>query len=326
LSETNELFGEAPDMSEWENMEDGVTAPEEPAAVEPDAAPEEEAAEPEADPDGTEEDTGPEPELDPAALQAELAQLQAKLAEKDLMIGRQSEEVGEIRQLREQMAVIQEQQQRPQVSDWDSLIDDDPARAAQLALQAGNGVAYEQAKRAWEEYSPGAPAIYEQGMRLQHRLDQLEGRLEQTTAPLQQQQAQTQIAGVYEAVRKQYPDFDQFESAMSQLIDTRPMLKDMFAKVVQQGSPDEQFAYLEDLHALASGRKADTLREAAKEVARDHATETLRAKQEAQVASASANMDTGPSRTAAQQMADRIGAEWDEIEKPYKDGWQIGPA
>jgi len=325
LSETNELFGEAPDMSEWENMEDGVTAPEEPAAVEPDAAPEEEAAEPEADPDGTEEDTGPGPELDPAALQAELAQLQAKLAEKDLMIGRQSEEVGEIRQLREQMAVLQEQQQRPQVSDWDSLIDENPARAYQTAVAQNDAFRTQQAREAWEDLSPGAPDMFDANRYLYKKLTDLEQRVTKTTAPLQQQ-AQTQIAGVYEAVRKQYPDFDQFESAMSQLIDTRPMLKDMFAKVVQQGSPDEQFAYLEDLHALASGRKADTLREAAKEVARDHATETLRAKQEAQVASASANMDTGPSRTAAQQMADRIGAEWDEIEKPYKDGWQIGPA
>jgi hypothetical protein len=251
---------------------------------------------------------------DAAALQAQIAALEKRLADKDDFAGRLSNELGELRKLQEQAL---EHASRPQVSDWDSLIDDDPARAAQIALQAGDNYRYQQAREAWNDVAPGAPEVFEQNLRLQKQMADLEQRFTQTAEPLAAQQKTQQVATAYSAIREQYPDFDKFEDAMAEVVETRPLVKRNLAAALQSGDANEQYAVLEDLYLITAGRKSDTLREAQTQAAQSFAEETLKAKQDAVVVSA----------TSTQAEPVQPKTWWDEAladDASRDSGWNVG--
>lgn len=247
------------------------------------AAAEEQAAERARDEKGRfakQEDT------DAAALKAQIEALEKRLADKDDFAGRLSNELGELRKLQEQAL---EQQSRPQISDWDALIEDNPARAAQVALQAGDGYRYQQARQAWDELAPGAPDLFEHNFRLQKQLDELAAELKQGIAPIAEQQQVATTAAAYKRALEQYPDFDQHEETMQQIVDTNPVLKDALQLAVKSGDQDKQYSALSTIYQLATGRASDTLTAEAKKVAASLAQETLQAKQDAIVVSATSN-------------------------------------
>jgi hypothetical protein len=327
LSET-EFYATDGDDEFWGQLgHEGEAAAEAPAEPEPvaEAAPEP-ADEPEAveepaegrprNPDGTfaaKEQPEPQEEADASALQAQIQALEKRLADKDDFAGRLSNELGELRKLQEQAL---EHAQRPQVSDWDSLIEENPEQAARLAIQGGDNYRYQQAREAWNDLAPGAPALFEQGLRMEKQIQDLEARFTQTTQPLQQQQQTQQIAGAYQQIQAKYPDFDKFEDAMAEVVETRPLIKESLTKVLTSGSPEEQVAFLEDLYVLTAGRASDTLQAARTEAAQSFAQETLAAKQDAIVVSATS--------TAAEPVQAKTW--WDVAEADEKrraDGWNI---
>jgi hypothetical protein len=332
----SEFFGDDPnDDPFWAELgSEGATAE--------DAAPEAEAVEVEAPEAGFEIEAAPEAVEEPAAegrarnadgtfaakaepaeepeasdasaLQAQIAALEKRLADKDDFAGRLSNELGELRKLQEQAL---EHASRPQVSDWDSLIDDDPARAAQMALQAGDNYRYQQAREAWNDVAPGAPEVFEQNLRLQKQMADLEQRFTQTAEPLAAQQKTQQVATAYSAIREQYPDFDKFEDAMAEVVETRPLVKRNLAAALQSGDANEQYAVLEDLYLITAGRKSDTLREAQTQAAQSFAEETLKAKQDAVVVSA----------TSTQAEPVQPKTWWDEAladDASRDSGWNVG--
>jgi hypothetical protein len=330
LSET-EFYATDGDDEFWGQLgHEGEAPTEAPAEPEPvaEAAAPEPADEPEAveepaaedrprNPDGTfapkaAEEAAPE-EADASQLQAQIAQLEKRLADKDDFAGRLSNELGELRKLQEQAL---EHAQRPQVSDWDSLIEESPEQAARLAIQGGDNYRYQQAREAWNDLAPGAPALFEQGLRMEKQIMDLEARFTQTTQPLQQQQQTQQVAQAYQQIQAKYPDFDKFEDAMAEVVETRPLIKESLTKVLTTGSPEEQVAFLEDLYVLTAGRASDTLRAAQTEAAQSFAAETLAAKQDAIVVSATS--------TAAEPAQAKTW--WDVAEaneKRLADGWNI---
>ena len=278
-------------------------ASEEPAELPPST----ETGEPEAAPDTS----------DAEALKAQIAALEKRLADKDDFAGRLSNELGELRKLQEQIA---ENQARPQVSDWESLIDDNPAKAAQIALQAGNNIAYQQARQAWDELAPGAPDLFEQNLRFQKQLADMEAKLHETTAPIAAQQTTQQVAQAYSQIKERYPDWDEFEDAMAQAVETRPLLKESLSKVLSSGDTVQQVAALEDLYLITAGRKSDTLAAETKKVAQSLAEETLQAKQDAVVVSATSAVVEQP-RTRHDDLWDVAAAD----EEARASGWNLGP-
>jgi uncharacterized coiled-coil protein SlyX len=333
LSESTEFYATDGDDEFWAGLghEEGAATTEAPAEPEPvaEAAPEP-ADEPEAveepaaegrarNPDGTfapkaAEEAVPEEPQDEA--QARIAALEKRVADREESLGRQSEELGELRKLRAQMDQLQEHVQRPVVSDWDSLIEDNPEQAARLAIQGGDNYRYQQAREAWNDLAPGAPALFEQGLRMEKQIADLEARFTQTTQPLQQQQQTQQVAQAYQQIQAKYPDFDKFEDAMAEVVETRPLIKESLTKVLTSGSPEEQVAFLEDLYVLTAGRASDTLRAAQTEAAQSFAQETLAAKQDAIVVSATS--------TAAEPVQAKTW--WDVAEADEQrraDGWNI---
>jgi hypothetical protein len=330
LSETG-FYNEDTDDEFWGQLGNEEAAAEPETAAEPEpVAQDEPAADGEGrprNPDGTfaakaseeqpeaveEPDPEPAETPDPSALQAQIAALEKRLADKDDFAGRLSNELGELRKLQEQTL---EHAQRPQVSDWDSLIEENPAQAAQLALQNGDNYRYQQAREAWNDLAPGAPEVFEQNLRLQRQMQELEQRFQQTTAPIAERQSKEQIANAYVQIQAKYPDFDKFEDAMAEVVETRPLIKESLTKVLTSGSPEEQVAFLEDLYMLTAGRVTDTLRQAQTEAAQSFAQETLQAKQDAIVVSATS--------TAAEPAQPKTW--WDVAEADEKrraDGWNI---
>lgn len=330
----------AEDKEFWENP---TGPPPAPAGVDPDAyqaavqasvtedAPEDAPAPDEGEPqvqetveEGPEDDQADAPgeevgEPDPApanpemeALAARVAAYEKRLADKDEFINRQANELGDLRNRTSQI------EQQANLSGWDEILYENPARAAELALNAGDQRRYMQAREAWEEVAPGAARNYEQNITLQRELEQLKAQLYQSTEPLHARAELEQVATAYSQVKEKYPDYDDFEDAMGEVLNTRPLMKESLQSVLRNGDLQQQAAALEDLYLLTAGRKRDTLNEAANE-----AKATLDATAKAQRTAANVVTGGASPETVGQSIADKIGNEWDELAAPYEDGWQV---
>jgi hypothetical protein len=319
----------------WDSMgqQDGS---EETAAEEPEAAADEPAAEAEPEsegrarnPDGTfaakVEDEPVEAEepvaeevaepSDAETLRAQIAQLEKRLADKDEFAGKMSNELGELRKLQEQIA---ESQSRPHVSDWDSLIDSDPFQAYQLALQSGDQYRISQAREAWNDLAPGVPAMFDANRALYGEVQALQNQVKQTTASQSETQQTQQMAQAYSAIKEKYPDYDKFEDAMAEAVETRPLLKKALTESLASGDANEQYAVLEDLYLVTAGRNSDTLRDAKQQAAQSFAAETLQAKQDAIVASSTSTPVEEP-----RSRHDDLWALGEEDEAIRSAGWNI---
>lgn len=262
-------------------------------------------------------DEEPAPVQEPAAkevqeLASRVAAYEKRVADQVEMINRQANELGELR------ARTQYNENQSNLSDWDTILYENPAQAAQLALNAGDRRRYMAAREAWEEVAPGAAANFEQNITLKRELDDLKNQVYQSTEPLHQERELQQVANAYAQVKEKYPDFDDFEDAMGQVLNTRPLMKESLQSVLRNGSTEDQSAALEDLYLLTAGRKRDTLSQAARE-AKANLDATAQAQRQA------ATVVTGGASPEEQgkTIADLIGNEWDELASPYDKGWQV---
>lgn len=223
----------------------------------------------------------------------------------------------ELGQLRQEVQTVAERAERPTIpSNWETLLDDNPAQAAKLALDAGDRAKYEEAKRVWDSESPGAPELYEQTMLLNYELEQVKEAVAATQAPQVEQMQVNATAQALATVKQQHPDFDDFETGMSQLMQERPLYMSAFKEAVVAADVSAQAAILNDLYDLVAGRRSDNLTQAQQEVNRDAAEQQLRARQDAVVVSATSNASE-----PVLSEADRIAAEWDKLDAPYRTGW-----
>jgi hypothetical protein len=232
--------------------------------------------------------------------------------------GRQGQELGDLRKLVEdKFESLEQQQQRPQVSDWDSLIDDNPARAYQVALQNGDQYHAQAARQAWDDLAPGSPDMYDANRFMYGKISELENRLTETTQPIQQQARENELAAAYQTARDKYTDWDAREQAMKQAVEASPFTRSLIVNALESGDYDQKVEALDTLYKLTAGPvDPANLRAAAKDIARVQAEENQRAKEAAMVASGTAAVD--PPRLSE---ADQIAAEWDKLDAPWKSGW-----
>ena len=234
--------------------------------------------------------------------------------------GRTSQELGELRALREEMAAIRERVEQPAPtpipSNWDDVLDDNPAKAAKMALDAGDRERYEEAKAAWDAESPGAPEIYEQNMILQYELSQVKAKVEAQQQPVQSEREVNATAQALQKVKEAHPDWDKFEDAMAQVMEERPLYSSALREAVEAADADAQAAIFGDLYQLVAGRRSENLTQVTEEARRAAADAQLRARQDAVVVSA-----TGNATEVKLSEADRIAAEWDKLDAPYSSGW-----
>ena len=163
-------------------------------------------------------------EKTPEQLAADIAVLEARLAEKDSFIGLQSSEVGELRtavdEMRQQLAAQAQPvtPQAPTVQITQDFIDSNPAAAAQAAFDQQNEAALRVAFEAWKDEDPFAAAAWRndrlieaQQARFEAELAKRDAEIAQVKEPLAQQTAQTaeQAAwkSAFDEVQKTVPDF-----------------------------------------------------------------------------------------------------------------------
>lgn len=324
-----EVFAEPDDMSFWENM--GENPSEEPAAeAQPDEAQEpsqdrprgpdgkfvaktEPEAEPGAEPLVALRDEGLEPDAAADDGPTKLAAYEKRIADQEQFIQRQANEVGELRKLVEQgFQQVQEQVARP--LDFAALVEDDPAEAAEVAYGRGDKAALDYAIQAWQATEGRGPVrLWVENKRLAERLAQIE----QQTAAYSQGEENRQFATGLNQVRQQYPDF--FENPAEAVGNIPQEVADLLYSVIENGTAEQRVKALHTLAFVSGGRaNPDTLQETAKNIAREQAIAADQAIREATVASAAAAKQEQPVSAA-----DKIGAEWDALEAPYKDGWNI---
>lgn len=249
------------------------------------------------------------PPAEPAVRQKSTDDYERELGDRQAFIERQANELGQLRQYMQQLTE-QQQRQAQAPTDWQSLIDENPAQAAQLAYQHQNPTAYRAAMEAWEDVSPGTPAVWTQNVALWQE--------QQRQSAYVQQQQWLESVNRFSAENPGFAEFSTDELIAAG--ERNPALLELIQK--SDADPNARMGALRVLHVEAErarGRTAGTLVDAAKDLARVQAAETQRAKEEAILASAGASLDGGPKPS----VADRIAEQWDEIEKPYTDGWNI---
>lgn len=200
-------------------------------------------------------------------------------------IGRQSSELGELRALREQfeaqMSQVMTMMQGSQI-DWDTAVEDDPKRAADMAVQYGNNEALDLALHAMAVENPMAPYMYMQG--LQQELERLQAEEAAASQP-------APIEAEVHALKAKYPDMEQLLPTIQKMAAERPLL----AKALAEGHNRDRAQALEDLYHLAKSRSVETATSsAAKRV-------VLKAKQEAEAAKAEAAV-VGASNTTVTEV------------------------
>ena len=204
-------------------------------------------------------------ELSVDDLRQRLATAEALLAEKDFFIGRQSGEVGELRQaiteMQQQLASVQTQPVAPQVPlapVTQADIDNDPAEAAQRALKLRDESALHRAFEVWKEIDPFTAATWLADRKLEQQRAEFDAQLAETkqqietaTAPLAESAAesanQRQWAEAFNEVKATRPDF--MENAERILSEVAPKYPD-FTEMLANGDAKAKAAALSALYAL----------------------------------------------------------------------------
>ncbi len=211
------------------------------SAVEPEGLPEA-APEPEATPPAE-----PAPQFapqDPRAQEVldkyggDVEKALSAAAEAQSLIGRQSSELGELRQMRE---YYDQQQQQASAQQIASYADEDPQQATMAALQQfGRGsVPYEQALSAWGDMDPFRAT----------RFDNQAGMWEMQ----QQIQPQLQQQGLAQAMNQmvaKYPDLPEYGEAIMREAENSPVIS-----ALQAQGQDVSAGVLETLYLAAKGRQ-----------------------------------------------------------------------
>lgn len=321
--QVSEFFsGSENDLDEWENLGE---EPKEPEAAETAAEVEQEqqAEERPRDDKGRFVKTQAEVEAEEAEERLYAGkyrspeELERAYAEMQQVLGAQGSELGELRQMVEQgFQQVTHQFNQPRVdSGFDDLLDTNPAAAAEIALRAQNSAALERVRESWNELSPGSYDLWLANKQMEHRLQQMQQQLEQTTAPLHEQRTmQAATQAYFEAANEVGDGFQDTEAAMADVIRARPHM----VAALQSGNRDAAKSVWLDAYSIARGRVSDTLSDAAKTLAREQAAANQRAKEEAALVSSGAALETAPLT-----LSDRIGQEWETDESSRASGWNV---
>jgi hypothetical protein len=217
----------------------------------------------------------------------------------------------QVEQLVQALQAQQAQQQPRSVQDFEAMLETDPQEAALYALTVGDNRAYDRAKQAWNELAPGAPAIWEQNLRLQQQLTELETRFGGLEGPVAEQANQRILADAYREIQVTTPDFADIQPFMAEIVgDMAASGYDWVTPALESGDKKKAVAALTSLSALARARASGNLSDQARTAAQEHVAATEQAKREAIVASASTSMPDPPEKTTAQKVA----ASWAQFD------------
>lgn len=175
--------------------------------------------------------------------------------------GQQSNELGELRQLVEQLAQHQIQQQnQPQPQyvdqgtvDWfDQKMYENPNQTIEWARQQGNAMLFQRGLDAWKEADPYSASVYTNELRNQ----QIRAEMEQKFQQQQQLPQDAQVNLALQNVRSRNPEFASLDDALEGTIQKYPYAAAALDAAANSGDPAQLEGAIETLYALARG---DTL-------------------------------------------------------------------
>lgn len=274
---------------------ESLETPTEQVETEPETT--EEAPQAETDPDPGDVTPEAEQPVKFAGKYDTVEQLEQAYKEAQSLIGRQGNEVSELRRLSEQFEELKGQITQPAAPVYDPSNLEDfftenphqiPAYAEQ-ALLSGDGALYGAALKAWSEFdSVGANDFHTRKLN-----DARDARLEAELAPLrmqaQAQQTTAQFQLAYEQLAESRADFNQVMSSITE--DQMQGFPRTVLAGLQSNDPQARIEVLDTLYWTMKGRQAGNLTVAASQAVAEQQQEAQSARREATVASTTASSD-----------------------------------
>lgn len=232
------------------------------------------------------------------------------LAEKESMIGRQGNELGELRDQIAQLAELVQNQ--PQfdprmLQPYEHDLDENPEGLLYEALERGDTETAKVALQAWGEESPfqAAAFLYGQQARLQ---------AEQTAPPAVQRGSAETLEQKMSEVVQRHPDVEKYIPAIGEVAKEFPTLRSS----MEQGTPAQKAQAFEELLVIAKNRStlSDTSA-AVKRVVLKTQEEVRKEKSDAAVVSAK----TRSAATAKKSSLDEFFSAFDEAAERLNGSW-----
>lgn len=224
-------------------------------------------------------------------------------AEAQKIIGRQSAEVAEAREIQKQLAELREAVQQPVAqqqaaydpSSVEEFLANNPQQISAILEQArtnNDGFLYGKALTALTELDPAAAFDYHANVVADAKMAALREELAPTLQSVQRQQTGNEFASAFKTQSEKHPDFAQVMNGITQ--DTLSGIPPELVATLQSGTLESKERVLETLYWASKGQQAGNLSEAAQQVAQQ-ATERAQADRvNATVASTTGTSDRVP--------------------------------
>jgi hypothetical protein len=217
-----------------------------------------------------------------------------------------------------------QQQQQPTVpQNFESILEDDPVRAAQIAYDARDPYAWKAARDAWDELSPGTPDTWLNQRRLEERQAYFEQQQQQANAPLMEQIAERQTNEIVRNFNERNPWFQGItDDELVPVIQSNEQL----ARMAGTGDPSQiaQVLFIAGHEVLQQRLARDGQTQSTiQDIARTQAQEAQRAREDAFVASSQTATAQEPATVAereAQRMEERVRA----TQSKWESGLEYG--
>jgi hypothetical protein len=213
-----------------------------------------ETPEPEPEP----QEAQPEPEEQPAEGQLpsehqelidEFGSVENALAELKRSretVGRQGNEIGELRRMVED---VQARQNEPEPRKLDSreLEDLDPSQAVQIAWENGDNIALQRYFHEWEQENPQQAYAWRTDRQIEEMRKEFQTELQKVTEPLKEHTTNQTYQQALQGLLARYPDMQQMQTGMVGVLNQNPFL----TKALESGSPEEKVQALEATYHIA---------------------------------------------------------------------------
>lgn len=254
---------------------------------------------------------------------AELERLRHQLSEKESLIGKQSNEVGEVRRQLEELRQQVSQPVQPQAPVYDqdqldSYLEQNVAYLPQIAENARRGndqALFRAALAKWAEYDEVAPMDYLAQVRASEMIQQVEQRFAQVAQPLVEQRRDQALAQVVAEVQQKYPDLPNVLTKIGENPDLAPRF---LLSGIQGDDPVAQRESLEAIYRWVKHEESVPLRESVQQAVQEAAQAERQEKILATVATGATApvVDEAPATPA-----DQLIQFW---QNSWGDGWSSG--
>lgn len=204
-----------------------------------------------------------------------------RLADKDRFIGDLQRELGDLRQRVDQVA----QPQSQDFGDVESIVDENPGLAPNIAYQAlnaGDDITYERVMRAWQEVDPLAAARFDTRVQIAQAQWQLQAQIQPSLQAGEAIANQQYVQQAAQSLQSRFPDFgDVLSTVDPQETEVPPYIQQMLT------DPARTAEALEATYHWAKSVSGHTLAAQSQAQQQEQAEQAHREKTQATVASAS---------------------------------------